>query len=125
MCANGCGHEETEVLPVDADAHNMIVGAVVEPTCKLKGSRVWMCTNGCGHEYTEELATLTHNMVLVDSKNPTYLAEGYKVYACAHGCGETYTEVLAKLVAPSTDGYDYVPRTGSAFVEWLYALIFG
>ena len=125
MCANGCGHETTEELAVDADAHNMIVGALVEPTCTLKGSKVWMCANGCGHETTEELAALKHNMVLVETKNATYLADGYNVYACAHGCGETYTEVLPKLIAPSTDGYDYVPRTGSAFVEWLYALIFG
>ena len=125
MCANGCGHETTEELAVDADAHNMIVGALVEPTCTLKGSKVWMCANGCGHETTEELAALKHNMVLVETKNATYLADGYNVYDCAPASGETYTEVLPKLIAPSTDGYDYVPRTGSAFVEWLYALIFG
>ena len=98
-----------------------------EPTCTEVGVKPHKkCSYNCGAtQGYEEIPALKHNMVLVETKNATYLADGYNVYACAHGCGETYTEVLPKLIAPSTDGYDYVPRTGSAFVEWLYALIFG
>ena len=71
----------------------------------------------------EVVAAQGHKHVLTDSKDPTYLAEGYKVYTCS--CGDTYTETLAKLTFASTAGLDNVPKTGCAFVEWLYALIFG
>ena len=53
-------------------------------------------------------------------------------------CGEVIDEAVehtyesgrcvncfARKPACKHDGYDYVPRTDSAFVEWLYALIFG
>ena len=67
-----------------------------------------------------------HKMVKDEaaSKAPTYLAAGNETHVCSV-CGHTTVTQLPQLVRPSTDGYDYVPRTGSAFVEWLYALIFG
>lgn len=142
-CSYNCGatqgYEEIDVIEHDLDndgicsmceKHFCVFGTNVmgkEPTCTEDGVKPHKkCSYNCGATLGYEvIPALKHKMALVDTKNPTYLADGYKVYACANGCGETYTEVLAKLVPASTDGYDYVPRTGSVFVEWLYALIFG
>lgn len=111
----------------DANGHvgNKVFKVGVEATCTAEGvMEIWCdaCNQGV---HKEPIAKKPHNVIVVDEKAPTYLAAGYKTYACSVCGGEKVTEPLPMLVRPSTDGYDYVPRTGSAFVEWLYALIFG
>lgn len=111
----------------DANDHvgNKVFKVGVEATCTAEGvMEIWCdaCNQGV---HKEPIAKKPHNVIVVDEKAPTYLAAGYKTYACSVCGGEKVTEPLPMLVRPSTDGYDYVPRTGSAFVEWLYALIFG
>ena len=111
----------------DANDHvgNKVFKVGVEATCTAEGvMEIWCdACNQCVRK--EPIAKKPHNVIVVDEKAPTYLAAGYKTYACSVCGGEKVTEPLPMLVRPSTDGYDYVPRTGSAFVEWLYALIFG
>ena len=50
----GCGETETEILPVDPDAHNYKITAETEPTCTEKGTATYTCENGCGSTFTIE-----------------------------------------------------------------------
>ena len=50
----GCGETETEILPIDPDAHNYKLTGETEPTCTEKGTATYICENGCGSTFTIE-----------------------------------------------------------------------
>ena len=76
---------------------------------------------GCNHD--------TGEVKYTDNKNGTHqvTCKCGKVIAEAAECEFVGGRCVcgARKAGCKHDGYDYVPRTDSAFVEWLYALIFG
>jgi hypothetical protein len=58
------------------------------------------------------------------TKQPSCSEKGEMTYTCKNDPSHTKVEEIAKLKAASTKGLDNVPKTGSFFLEWLYALIF-
>ena len=87
----------------------------------------------CDHEshgVVDNKDGLSHNVVCRDCTKTleVKVAHTYVNGVCACGAIDTTPDVLPEEVPtqqPSTAGLDYVPKTGSCFIEWLYALIFG
>lgn len=130
-CKNGCGLTEGEALG-HAYGEEQIKKIIKPATCKETGiyTYVVVCAN-CGDEMAilpqMELDKVDHEWDDgVVTIKPTYTTKGQIVYTCKYGC--TMADELDTLQAPAvpgTAGLDYVPKTGSIVLEWLYALIFG
>lgn len=68
-----------------------------------------------GHDWDDGVVT----------KPATGFATGIKLYTCKNDPSHTYEKATPVLYIPDDPNLDRVPRTGNAFVEWLYALIAG
>ena len=55
-----CGDTYTEVIPVDATAHNYVGVVTTAPTCTEEGVKTYTCTHNDEHTYTEVIAKLGH-----------------------------------------------------------------
>ena len=104
----GCPHEKEHV-------HKYEKTVLSEGTCITKSEYWFACE--CGDAYKEE-GELNANGHLY-SNGVCLLCN-----AAAPADSQEPVEEIAYATA-STAGLDNVPKTGSAFVEWLYALIFG
>ena len=104
----GCPHEKEHV-------HKYEKTVLSEGTCITKSEYWFACE--CGDAYKEE-GELNANGHLY-SNGVCLLCN-----AAAPADPQEPVEEIAYATA-STAGLDNVPKTGSAFVEWLYALIFG
>jgi len=85
----GCGETETEILPVDPDAHDYKLTAETEPTCTEKGTATYTCGNGCGSTFTIETE---------DALGHTEEGELYEEATCVSPakcgrCGEEFGEI--------------------------------
>lgn len=109
-------------------------GKKVEATCGQDGYQEQVCED-CGEVIHKHIipATGNHNWEVEYKCDATETEDGWIRYTCS-GCNQSYTDIIPATGAdsevpedttPVNPNLDDVPRTGSSFLEWLYALIFG
>lgn len=80
-----------------------------------------LCVN-CDKELTAALGHKWNDGVV--TKEASYVDTGIITYTCLNDATHTYEEITPVKQYVADPNLDKVPRTGSAFLEWLYALIF-
>lgn len=117
----------TETNPIAKLPHTEAIDEAVAPTCDktglTEGKHCSVCNEvlvkqevvkALGHKWDDGVVT----------KKATYGDTGIMTYTCSV-CGAKYEEATPVLQWVNDPSLDVVPRTGNAFVEWLYALIAG
>ena len=129
-----CGNEKNgEVGAADPNAHNYVDGKCTicgnELNCEHAETYVDIFEANCVKEgykktYCKACNTLIKEEVLAKNNSHAFV-NGVCVLCGASENPADPVEPAAPAQVASTAGLDNVPKTGCAFVEWLYALIFG
>lgn len=98
-----CGHEETEKIPADPNAHSMTWTTVSEATCSAEGSEKGKCSS-CGHEETRAIPKKDHTAEVTQEAVPATCSEpGWTEERKCSVCGE----VLQERAQTPALGHDY------------------
>lgn len=130
---DGCNQDKTERIETVCK-HEHQDTETVAATCGRDGVTKQICKD-CGAVVRENVieATGDHHWEVEYKCDATETEDGWIRYTC-DGCNQSYTDIIPATGAdnevpedttPVNPYLDNVPRTGSFFLEWLYALIFG
>ena len=108
-------------------SHTPVVDAAVAPKCEATGLTEGSHCGSCGDILVaqEVVPVLGHKWDEGKiTKQATYYETGIKLFTCQNDASHTYEEATPVLKWVADPNLDRVPRTGNAFIEWLYNLIF-